>query len=232
MITGRHPYEDFVHRVQKPARYLGGEFGARTKDWSAVDARVCLAFPDVYDIGMSHLGFKILYKILNDEPRTLAERAYALRRAAVMPADLVDAVVSGKSLVGGRHTVLARIVEFAEQHRHDEGAVKAFARLELNRMERGIPYLDVIYAAAPLIGLTGTVTGLLQVFSQISPDTGLPDPVAFTKGVALALSATVIGLTIAIPSLVGSGYLQRKIENYAAQLDVLLERILQRARPQ
>jgi biopolymer transport protein ExbB len=162
----------------------------------------------------------------------VCERAYALRRAAVMPADLVDAVVSGKSLVGGRHTVLARIVEFAEQHRHDEGAVKAFARLELNRMERGIPYLDVIYAAAPLIGLTGTVTGLLQVFSQISPDTGLPDPVAFTKGVALALSATVIGLTIAIPSLVGSGYLQRKIENYAAQLDVLLERILQRARPQ
>lgn len=52
----------------------------------------------------------------------------------------------------------------------------------------------------------------------------------FTKGVALALSATVIGLCIAIPSLVGSGYLGRKIENYAAQLDVLLERILQRSR--
>ena len=89
---------------------------------------------------------------------------------------------------------------------------------------------DVIYAAAPLIGLTGTVTGLLEVFSQISPDTGLPDPVKFTSGVALALSATVLGLCIAIPSLVGSGYLQRKVENYAAQLDVLLERILQRGR--
>jgi len=93
-----------------------------------------------------------------------------------------------------------------------------------------VPYLDVIYAAAPLIGLTGTVTGLLQVFSQINADTGLPDPTQFTKGVALALSATVIGLCIAIPSLVGSGYLQRKIENYGAQLDVLLERILQRSR--
>lgn len=160
----------------------------------------------------------------------VCERAYALRRAAIMPQDLVDAVVNGKPLMGGKHTVLARIVDFAEQHKNDEGAVKAFARLEVNRMERGIPYLDVIYAAAPLIGLTGTVTGLLQVFSQISPDTGLPDPVAFTKGVALALSATVIGLCIAIPSLVGSGYLQRKIENYAAQLDVLLERILTRTR--
>ena len=158
------------------------------------------------------------------------ERAYALRKAAIMPQDLVDAVVSGRPLVGGKHTVLARIVEFAEQHANDEDAVKAFARLELNRMERGVPYLDVIYAAAPLIGLSGTVTGLLQVFSQINSDTGLPDPVIFTRGVALALSATVIGLAIAIPSLIGSGYLQRKIENYAAQLDVLLERILRRTK--
>ena len=72
-----HPYAEFVHRVDKPARYLGGEYGATRKDWDSVQARVCLAFPDVYDIGMSHLGFKILYKILNDDPRTLAERAYA-----------------------------------------------------------------------------------------------------------------------------------------------------------
>lgn len=158
----------------------------------------------------------------------ICERAFALRRAAVMPQDLVDAVIHQRPLMGGQHTVLSRIVEFAEEHKGDEDAVKAFARFELNRMERGIPYLDVIYAAAPLIGLTGTVTGLLQVFSQIAPDTGLPDPVAFTSGVALALSATVIGLCIAIPSLVGSGWLQRKIENYAAQLDVILERIMQR----
>ncbi len=77
MDSSRHPYESFVHLVQKPARYLGGEFGARTKPWADVDARLCLAFPDVYDIGMSHLGFKILYKIVNDHPRLLAERAYA-----------------------------------------------------------------------------------------------------------------------------------------------------------
>src|SRR5450432_305428 len=75
--AAEHPYASFVHLVQKPARYLGGEFGARRKAWGSVEARVCLAFPDVYDIGMSHLGFKILYKILNDDPRTLAERCYA-----------------------------------------------------------------------------------------------------------------------------------------------------------
>ncbi len=74
---GEHPYASFVNLAQKPARYLGGEFGARLKDWTSVDSRICLAFPDIYDIGMSHLGFKILYKLLNDEPRTLAERAYA-----------------------------------------------------------------------------------------------------------------------------------------------------------
>jgi radical SAM family uncharacterized protein/radical SAM-linked protein len=72
-----HPYGAFLDRVEKPARYAGGEVGSVVKDWSTVDATVCLAFPDVYDIGMSHLGFKILYKILNDDPRTLAERCYA-----------------------------------------------------------------------------------------------------------------------------------------------------------
>jgi radical SAM family uncharacterized protein/radical SAM-linked protein len=72
-----HPYSAFVHKVDKPARYLGGEFGAKVKPWDSVRSRVCLAFPDLYDIGMSHLGFKILYKILNDHPDILAERAYA-----------------------------------------------------------------------------------------------------------------------------------------------------------
>ena len=72
-----HPYGKFLHQVAKPNRYTGAEHGVRRKDWSAVDARVCLAFPEIYDIGMSHLGYRILYKILNDNPHTLAERAYA-----------------------------------------------------------------------------------------------------------------------------------------------------------
>ena len=71
-----HPYSNFLQCVEKPTRYTGAEHGTRRKDWSSVDARVCLAFPDIYDIGMSHLGFRMLYKILNDHPRTLAERAY------------------------------------------------------------------------------------------------------------------------------------------------------------
>lgn len=161
----------------------------------------------------------------------ICERAYALRRAAVMPNDLVDAIVAAKpNLTGGRHTVLARIVDFAEVNPNDEGALRAFARLEVNRMQRGVPYLDVIYAAAPLLGLCGTVSGLLRVFSDIDQTTGSPDPASFTKNVALALSATLMGLSIAIPSLIGAGYLSRKVDNYAAELEVLLERILRRSR--
>src|SRR5207342_1976856 len=58
-------------------RYLGGEHGEARKPWDSVDARMCLAFPDVYEVGMSHLGYKILYGILNGHPRLLAERVYA-----------------------------------------------------------------------------------------------------------------------------------------------------------
>ncbi len=158
----------------------------------------------------------------------LVERSYALRRSAILPDDLVDAVVAGRPISGGEHSVLSRIVAFSEQHPGDPDAVKAFARLELVRMERGIPYLDVIYAGAPLIGLTGTVWALIRVFSSLTVEGGLPDPVKFTSGVSLALSATVIGLLIAVPALVGGGVLQRRVDKYAAQLDVLLERILAR----
>jgi len=72
-----HPYATFLQKLLKPGRYSGGESGSIRKPWTDSRAKFCLAFPDVYDIGMSHLGFKILYKILNDHPEVLAERCYA-----------------------------------------------------------------------------------------------------------------------------------------------------------
>ncbi len=71
-----HPYATFLDRVLKPTRYTGTEHGVRRKDWDSVRARVCLAFPDLYDIGMSHLGYRILYQLLNDDDELLAERCY------------------------------------------------------------------------------------------------------------------------------------------------------------
>jgi len=73
-----HPYASFIDRVNKPAQYLGGEQGQARKDWDAATCRVCLAFPDLYEIGMSHLGYKILYDIVNKQPDLLAERAYSV----------------------------------------------------------------------------------------------------------------------------------------------------------
>src|SRR4051794_37694041 len=72
-----HPYAEFVGRVEKPARYLGGEYQSVQKDLGTVDVRVALAFPDIYDIGMSHLGTKILYSLLNKNPKIACERAFA-----------------------------------------------------------------------------------------------------------------------------------------------------------
>ncbi|TAK18748.1 MAG: TIGR03960 family B12-binding radical SAM protein [Myxococcaceae bacterium] len=75
--TTEHPYASFIHGIEKPVRYLGGEHGAVVKPWTPDIARIALAFPDLYDIGMSHLGYKILYGIFNGHPRLAAERCYA-----------------------------------------------------------------------------------------------------------------------------------------------------------
>ena len=64
-------------RVEKPARYTGGEWNSVAKDWAATPLRWCFAYPDLYEIGMSNLGLKILYEVLNDRDGTLAERAFA-----------------------------------------------------------------------------------------------------------------------------------------------------------
>jgi radical SAM family uncharacterized protein/radical SAM-linked protein len=75
-LPADHPYADFVAQVEKPARYLGGEFQSVRKPWASAQVRLALAFPDVYEIGMSHLGTKILYSLLNKHPGIVCERAF------------------------------------------------------------------------------------------------------------------------------------------------------------
>ena len=70
-----HPYVSFLHRLEKPGRYTGGELHSVKKQ--EAELSFLLAFPDVYEIGMSHLGFKILYSHLNDLEGVQAERVYA-----------------------------------------------------------------------------------------------------------------------------------------------------------
>ncbi|MGI6036194.1 MAG: TIGR03960 family B12-binding radical SAM protein [Limnochordia bacterium] len=63
--------------VSRPARYLGNEYNSIRKDWAEVPLKMALAFPDVYDVGMGHLGLKILYHIINQREDALAERVFA-----------------------------------------------------------------------------------------------------------------------------------------------------------
>ena len=69
--------ERILPRVQKPARYVGGEYNEVRKDPREVDLRFAFCFPDTYEIGMSNLGYRILYGILNDMPGVWCQRAFA-----------------------------------------------------------------------------------------------------------------------------------------------------------
>lgn len=73
----QNPYASFLDQLEKPARYIGGEHYQVVKPWTKEIAKIALCFPDVYEIGMSHLGFKILYDELNRDQNILAERVFA-----------------------------------------------------------------------------------------------------------------------------------------------------------
>jgi radical SAM family uncharacterized protein len=68
---------EIMHRVNRPARYTGGEWNSIVKDWEKTPVKFALAYPDTYEIGMSNLAIPILYEIINRRPDALAERVYA-----------------------------------------------------------------------------------------------------------------------------------------------------------
>ena len=76
-MTLKEKLEPLLLKVQKPARYIGGELNSVMKDKNKVETRVALCFPDNYEIGMSHLGLKILYSLINEREDCWAERVYA-----------------------------------------------------------------------------------------------------------------------------------------------------------
>ena len=73
----REKIEKHLLSVQKPSRYIGGESGSIVKDNSEVDVRFAFCFPDTYEIGMSHLGIKILYSLINERENYWCERVFA-----------------------------------------------------------------------------------------------------------------------------------------------------------
>ncbi len=69
--------DKLLMKVEKPARYMGGEFNMLKKEPQEVSTRFCFAFPDTYEIGMSYMGLQIIYKILNDQEHVFCERTFA-----------------------------------------------------------------------------------------------------------------------------------------------------------
>ena len=69
--------QEILLQVQKPGRYVGGELNSIIKDKDSVDVRYAFCFPDTYEIGMSHLGMKILYSVVNNRSDAWCERVFA-----------------------------------------------------------------------------------------------------------------------------------------------------------
>ena len=155
----------------------------------------------------------------------IIERLISLRGGKIVPDGLAAALLAGGNPAADNKSSLGRIINFFYEKSPNAEELKAFARLEMTRLERGMFLLDAAISAAPLLGLLGTVAGLVSVFSSEASLT----QEAITRGVGLALSTTILGLSIAIPSILGNLFLSRKIDTLCAKLDICVEHLASRA---
>jgi biopolymer transport protein ExbB len=166
--------------------------------------------------------FFLLIEKFRRSPRALEEFFSAVGRGD--PERAIQATGKSKYYV-------VRVLRYALQHKEESLAsalLYAQAR-ELKRFQRGLPILDTVITLAPLLGLLGTITGMMGSFSLLGGE--LSSPVAITGGIAEALIATAFGLGIAITSLLPFNFLNAKmeqarqeIEAAATQLEMLVVR--------
>ena len=118
-----------------------------------------------------------------------------------------------------RHPV-AKVLYAGLEHRNSAPtmAMEAASQTELHRLKRYLPLLDTVITLAPLLGLLGTITGMISAFGIVS-ESGLGQPHAITGGVAEALIATATGLAIAILTLVPYNYFRAKVEAIAQLME-------------
>jgi len=169
-------------------------------------------------------------------------RGFALRRKIVMPLVIeseIERMTPGESperlsrLVYHDPSSLARITRVALQHlrgprSENVEVVQTRARHEMVRLERGLIILEIIVGIAPLLGLIGAVSGLVHVFSHLglSSGGGGSDTRQIALGIAEALNATVFGLSIAVPTLVGFTYFSRKVEVMSVEMETLVVELI------
>jgi biopolymer transport protein ExbB len=174
----------------------------------------------------------------------IIERGLALRRNAIIPQPLTDSLehCQTRSDVNTllrfcqqhEHTPLSRLTTAAIEHLEwakpdNIEALQTRARHEVNQMERGLVVLEIITGIAPLMGLVGTVYGLIDIFGAMTSD--FVKTSDFAPGISTALYATFAGLSIAIPSLVAWSIYNKRVETFAIEMETLLDKFLRRQYP-
>ncbi|MDD2707096.1 MAG: MotA/TolQ/ExbB proton channel family protein [Verrucomicrobiae bacterium] len=167
----------------------------------------------------------------------IIERTIALQRKRIVPMSLEDAIhhfqpggdtqilqgiAMGESSSLGR--LVQRILAHADSPKADNiDALQVCGRAETVRMERGLVTLEIIVGIAPLLGLLGTVSGLITVFAAFGrgEKESMAEAMQIAAGISEALNMTVAGLVVAIPALVIHAYYSRRIEHYMSEIEGL-----------
>jgi biopolymer transport protein ExbB len=171
----------------------------------------------------------------------IIERGLALRWSKVVPSKVEQAVEEcwkPDDLPRLRHVCqqitspLSRLLLVASDHLHwpkaeAADAVQTRARHEIVRLERGLVVLEIIIGIAPLLGLVGTIVGMMTAFGQVGQANQI-DATKLAQGIALILRATLLGLIIAIPSLIAWSYYNKKVEMLAVEMETLCDEFLRR----
>ncbi len=169
------------------------------------------------------------------------ERAIALRWRKVLPPE-VEAAVQSCQTAGDvpmlrrvcqqHNSAMSRLLLLAMDHldwpkADNVDALQTRARHEITRLERGLVVLEIIVGIAPLLGLVGTIVGMISTFANIG-SSGVPDATKLAHGISTILWATLIGLMIAIPSLIFWSYYSKKVENIAVEMETICDEFIRR----
>ena len=171
----------------------------------------------------------------------IVERGLALRWRKVVPPEITASLASCETredadrlcrVCKQKPSPLGRLLLLAADHLDwpkpdNVDALQTAARHEIVRLERGLVVLEIIVGIAPLLGLVGTIAGMMSLFGDIGL-TGLNDAARLAKGIALILNATLMGLLIAIPSLIAWSYFSKKVEVLAVEMEALCDDFIRR----
>jgi len=171
---------------------------------------------------------------------TIVLSILSLRERKVLPLVIeseIERLVPGASaerlmrLVNDDDSSLARVTRVALQHlrwprSENIEFAQTRAKAELVRLERGLIVLEVVTGIAPLVGLIGTVSGLVQVFSGLGLSSGAADTKAVALGISMALNCTIFGLSIAVPSLIAFSYFSKKVEVLSVQMESIVSDLI------